>query len=152
MTALARAFHWQELIDSGRFASVTELAEALGVDRSYVGRVMRLALLAPDIVDAIVDGREPSGLSLERLVKGMAGGVGGAARRGWGFRGSSGGKELDLHLVENMAGEGKRQLLGLSDTASGNNDRRFVKLSLQDFGGLIRRPYDDRSCVDLRRA
>ena len=39
VTALARAFHWQELIDSGKYASVTELAEALGVDRSYVGRV-----------------------------------------------------------------------------------------------------------------
>ncbi len=71
VTALARAFYWQELIDSGRYATVTELAEALGVDRSYVGRIMRLALLAPDIVEAIVRGEEPSGASLERLVKGM---------------------------------------------------------------------------------
>ena len=45
--------------------------EALGLDRSYVGRVMRLALLAPDIVEAIVAGREASGLSLEKLVQGM---------------------------------------------------------------------------------
>ena len=71
VTALARAFHWQELIDSGRYSSVTELAEALGVDRSYVGRIVRLALLAPDIVEAIVEGREPSGMSLEKLVRGM---------------------------------------------------------------------------------
>ncbi len=71
VTALARAFHWQELIDSGRYASVTELAEVLDVDRSYVSRIMRLALLAPDIVEGIVGGEEPSGLSLERLVKGM---------------------------------------------------------------------------------
>ena len=71
VTALARAFHWQELIDSGRYASVTELAEALGVDRSYVGRIMRLALLAPDIVEAIVRGDEASGMSLERLTKGL---------------------------------------------------------------------------------
>ncbi len=71
VTALARAFYWQELIDTGEFGSVTELAEALDVDRSYVGRVMRLALLAPDIVESIVSGREPSGLSLEKLVKGM---------------------------------------------------------------------------------
>ncbi len=69
LTALARAFHWQELIDSGRYASVMELAEALDVDRSYVGRIMRLALLAPDIVEAIVRGEEPSGLSLEKLLK-----------------------------------------------------------------------------------
>ena len=71
VTALARAFHWQELIDGGRYATVTELAGALGVDRSYVGRIMRLALLAPDIVEAVVRGEEPSGLSLERLTKGM---------------------------------------------------------------------------------
>ena len=41
------------------------------LNRSYVGRIMRLTLLAPDIVEAIVEGREPNGLSLERLVKGM---------------------------------------------------------------------------------
>ena len=41
------------------------------MDRSYVSRIMRLTLLAPDIVEAIVEGREPSGLSLERLVKKM---------------------------------------------------------------------------------
>ena len=69
VTAIARAFNWQELIDNGKYASITELAEALGVDRSYVGRIMRLALLAPDIVEAIVRGEEPSGLSLERLTK-----------------------------------------------------------------------------------
>jgi hypothetical protein len=69
ITALARAFHWQELIDTGRYDSVTELADGLGVDRSYVGRILRLTLLAPDIVEAIVAGREPSGLSLERLTK-----------------------------------------------------------------------------------
>ncbi len=66
---MARTFHWQDLVDSGKYSSITELADAIGVDRSYVGRIMRLALLAPDIVEAIVDGREPSGLSLERLVK-----------------------------------------------------------------------------------
>ena len=42
VTALARAFHWQELIDSGRYATVTELAEALHVDRSYVERFGKL--------------------------------------------------------------------------------------------------------------
>ena len=71
ITALARAFHWQELVDSGKYASISDLAGALGLDRSYVGRMMRLTLLAPDIVEAIVNGREPSGLSLERLVRRM---------------------------------------------------------------------------------
>ena len=69
--ALARAFHWQELIDSEKYPSIIELADALGIDRSYVGRIMRLTLLAPVIVEAIAEGREPSGLSLERLVKRM---------------------------------------------------------------------------------
>jgi len=71
LTALARAFHWQEMIESGWFSGVTELAAALGLDRSYVGRILRLTMLAPAIVEMIVDGREPGGLSLERLVKGM---------------------------------------------------------------------------------
>jgi len=69
-TALARAFHWQERIESGRFSGVTDLAAALGLDRSYVGRILRLAALAPTVVEAIVEGREPGGMSLERLVKG----------------------------------------------------------------------------------
>ena len=71
INALARAFHWQERIDNGKYASVTEHAEALDVDRSYVGRIIRRTLLDPDIVEGIVRGEEPSGLSLERLVKGM---------------------------------------------------------------------------------
>ncbi len=71
IAALARAFHWQDLVDSGKYSSISDLAGALGLDRSYVSRIMRLTLLAPDIVEAIVEGREPSGLSLERLVKGV---------------------------------------------------------------------------------
>jgi len=69
VVALARAFHWQELIDTGRYASIAELAHALGVDRSYVGRITRLTLLAPGIVEGILRGAEPSGLSLGRLTR-----------------------------------------------------------------------------------
>jgi hypothetical protein len=71
VTALARAFHWQQLIDDGKYTSITELAAALGVDRCYVRRILTLTTLAPDLVQAIVEGRESSGLSLERLVKGF---------------------------------------------------------------------------------
>lgn len=71
ITALARSFHWQELIDSGRYTSIAALAEALGVDRCYVRRILTLTSLAPDLVQAIVEGREPSGLSLERLARGF---------------------------------------------------------------------------------
>jgi len=67
--ALARAHHWQQLIDEGHYSSITELSEALKLDRSYVGRILRLTLLAPDIIEAILRGTEPSGLSLARLTK-----------------------------------------------------------------------------------
>jgi hypothetical protein len=55
--ALARAWRWQRMLDEGRFASIRELAEAEQVSHSYVGRVLRLSLLAPDIVEQILDGR-----------------------------------------------------------------------------------------------
>jgi hypothetical protein len=71
VTALARAFHWHVLLDDGRYATIAELANALGVDRRYVGRILNLATLAPDIVESIVRGEESSGLSLEHLAKGF---------------------------------------------------------------------------------
>ena len=71
VTALARAYRWQKMLESGEYASLSELAERLGVDRSYLRRILQLASLAPDIVEAIVDGSEPSGVSLEQLTKGL---------------------------------------------------------------------------------
>jgi hypothetical protein len=54
---LARAWRWQRMLDEGRFASVRELAEAERVGLSYVARILRLTLLAPDMVERILDGR-----------------------------------------------------------------------------------------------
>lgn len=71
VTALARAHHWQELLDSGQYTTITDLAEALKVDRSYVSRMLCLTLLAPDIIEAILRGAEPSGLSYRALVRGF---------------------------------------------------------------------------------
>jgi hypothetical protein len=71
VVALARAYCWQERLDTRRYSSITELAAALNIDRKYVARILSLAFLAPDIVEAIVAGREPSGLSLEKLAKGF---------------------------------------------------------------------------------
>ena len=70
---IARAHRWREALETGSYASVRELALAVGVDNSYVARLLRLALLAPDIVEAILDGTEPSGLSLEVLYRVPAG-------------------------------------------------------------------------------
>jgi hypothetical protein len=67
--AIARAHRWKRLMESGRFASVTELAEAEKINQSYLCRVLRLTLLAPDIVEAILDGRQPPTWQLELLLK-----------------------------------------------------------------------------------
>jgi hypothetical protein len=65
--AIARAFRWKKLLDEGRYCSISEIASTLGVTSPYVARILRLALIAPDIIEAIVDGREAEGMSLERL-------------------------------------------------------------------------------------
>jgi len=67
--ALARAHRWQEMLDEGEVGSIAELGRSLGVDPTYVGRILRLTLLAPDIVEAILEGNEPSGLSLAKLTQ-----------------------------------------------------------------------------------
>jgi hypothetical protein len=69
LVAVARAFRWKELVESGRVKNLAEIARANRVDGSYVSRMLDLTLLAPDIIDAILDGKEPSGLSLARLTK-----------------------------------------------------------------------------------
>lgn len=67
--AIARAHRWKALLESGRYPSIDTLAAAVKLDRSYVGRILRLTLLAPDIIQTILQGAEPSGLSLEKLTK-----------------------------------------------------------------------------------
>ena len=67
--ALARAFRWKRMLDSGEFATIAELAEREGIAKSYMTRVLRLTLLAPDIVEAILDGRQPKGVTLEAVLK-----------------------------------------------------------------------------------
>ncbi|MEI6159970.1 MAG: hypothetical protein WCP77_09070 [Roseococcus sp.] len=67
--ALARAFRWRRMLEDGRHASIRELAAAEGVDRAYIGRVLNLTLLAPHIVEAILDGRQPEGMTLPGLME-----------------------------------------------------------------------------------
>jgi len=69
--AVARAWKWQGMLESGEVASISAMATRFHVDHSYVARTLRLASLAPDIVEMIVEGNEPGGLSLQRLMRGF---------------------------------------------------------------------------------
>src|SRR5215213_607762 len=66
--ALARAFRYQRLLDEGRYASISEMAGAEKIERGHLGTLLRLTLLAPDIVGAILDGRQ-SDVGLPRLMR-----------------------------------------------------------------------------------
>ena len=66
--ALARAFRWKRMLESGEFATIAELAEHEGIAPSYMTRVMRLTLLAPETVEVILDGRQEPKVTLARLM------------------------------------------------------------------------------------
>lgn len=65
--ALGRAFRWKRMMESGEFATIAELAESERIAAPYLTRTMRLSLLSPDLVEAILDGRQPRHLTLEIL-------------------------------------------------------------------------------------
>ena len=67
--ALARAFRWQRMLEDGTYATVAELAAAEKINESYVCRVLRLTLLAPDIVEVVLDGRQPTELQMDFLLR-----------------------------------------------------------------------------------
>ena len=70
--ALARAFRWKHMLDTGQFTTIAELAEREGIASSYMTRVLRLTLLAPDIVEAILDGKQGPEVTLARLLEPFA--------------------------------------------------------------------------------
>jgi hypothetical protein len=67
--ALARAFRWKRMLDEGRYASISDIAASEKIDRGYVGSVLRLTLLAPDIIDEILSGRHAPDLGLPTLLE-----------------------------------------------------------------------------------
>ena len=69
--ALARAFRWRRMLETGRFGTLAELAAAEKINASYVSRVLRLTLLPPAIVDAILEGTQPEGMTLPGLMEGV---------------------------------------------------------------------------------
>ena len=66
--ALVRAHRWRRRIESGQAKSITDLAEQEGVTDAYVCRLLPITCLAPDIVEAILDGRQPKGLRLAEVL------------------------------------------------------------------------------------
>lgn len=71
LKAFARAFRWRRRLDQGVCSTIKEIASREKIDPSCVGDVLRLTLLAPDIVEMILDGRQPPTLQFEALRKSL---------------------------------------------------------------------------------
>lgn len=67
--ALARAFRWRHLLETGTYGTIDEIAKAEKINPSYVSRILRMTLLAPEIVEAILEGRQAETITLARLLK-----------------------------------------------------------------------------------
>jgi hypothetical protein len=67
--ALARAFRYQRMLDEGCYASISEMAAAERLERGYLGSLLRLTLLAPDLVELVLDGRGADRVALPALLK-----------------------------------------------------------------------------------
>jgi len=67
--ALARAFRWRHLLESGTYGTIDEIAKAEKINPSYVSRILRMTLLAPEIVEAILGGRQGETVTLARLMQ-----------------------------------------------------------------------------------
>ena len=74
--ALARAFRWRRMLDEGVHGTLDDLAQAKGVHATYVGRLLQLTPLAPEIMEAIVDGPQPAELRLDEPPVGFSAAVG----------------------------------------------------------------------------
>ena len=69
LKALARGFRWRKLLETGHFATIQEIAEAENINSSYISRVLRMTLLAPEIVEAILAGSHPAGLTRAKAMQ-----------------------------------------------------------------------------------
>ena len=67
--AIARAFRWRKLLEDGTYGCIEDIARAERINGSFVGRIVRLTLLAPEIVEAIIEGRQPAAVTLKVLME-----------------------------------------------------------------------------------
>ena len=70
--AIARGFRWRKLLETRAYGTIEEIAAAEKINSSYVSRLLRMTLLAPDIVESILDGRQPVEMTLARLMRPVA--------------------------------------------------------------------------------
>ena len=68
---MSRAFRWRKMLDTGVHATTEDLAKSKGIAKTYVSQILRLTLLAPEIVEAILDGRQPAELRWDNLLQGF---------------------------------------------------------------------------------
>jgi hypothetical protein len=69
LKALARGFRWRKLLDTGDFTTIEEIAKAESINPSYVSRVLRMTLLAPEIVEAVLAGQQPERLTMAKAMQ-----------------------------------------------------------------------------------
>ena len=67
--AIVRAHRWRDMLESGDYATVRDLAKAEAINESYLGRVLRLTLLSPTLIEAMLEGRQPANLELDDLLQ-----------------------------------------------------------------------------------
>ena len=66
LKALARGFRWKKMLQEGDYQTLEEIADAENINPSYVSRLLRMTLLSPEIIEAILSGRQPAGLTMAR--------------------------------------------------------------------------------------
>jgi hypothetical protein len=69
LKALARGFRWKKMLQEGDYQTLEEIAQAENINPSYVSRLLRMTLLAPEIVEAILAGRQPPGLTMAKAMQ-----------------------------------------------------------------------------------
>lgn len=69
LKALARGFRWRKLLETSDFSTIEEIATSENINSSYVSRVLRMTLLAPEFVETILAGRQPEGLTMARAMQ-----------------------------------------------------------------------------------
>jgi hypothetical protein len=69
LKALARGFRWRTLLETGDFSTIEEIAQAENINPSYISRVLRMTLLSPEIVEAILAGKQPEGLTMAKAMR-----------------------------------------------------------------------------------